>query len=146
MKNHRWKYSDTRSMHPCVLCSLRLSKTIVNLTDNDEAKVVIYNCKEETTATEKWAAWHELCLSVKPSVNLVRHLTVKSEGGALKFTAAITKFFLIPWTYEQYFERYETQIYTVIETLMQLPQRNTNLLCFSHFISYSGNLGETPGF
>ena len=43
-------------MHHCVLHSLRLSKTIVNLTDDDEAKVVIYNCKEETTATEKRAA------------------------------------------------------------------------------------------
>lgn len=74
-------------MHHCVLRSLRLGKTIVNLTDDDEAKVVIYNCKEETTATGKRAAWHELWLSVKPSVNLVHHLTVKSEGRALKFTS-----------------------------------------------------------
>ena len=36
--------------------TLRLTKTIVNLTDHDKAKVVIYNWKEETTAAEKWAA------------------------------------------------------------------------------------------
>ena len=56
MKNHRQKYSDTRSMHHCVMHSLRLTKTIVNLTNNDKAKAIIYNWKEETTAAEKWAA------------------------------------------------------------------------------------------
>ena len=43
-------------MHHCVPHSLRLTKTRVNLTDHDKAKVVIYNWKEETTAAEKWAA------------------------------------------------------------------------------------------
>lgn len=42
-------------MHPCVMHSLRLTKTIVNLTNNDKAKAIIYNWKE-TTAAEKWAA------------------------------------------------------------------------------------------
>lgn len=86
MKNHRQKYSDTRSIHHCVMHSLRLTKTIVNLTNNDKAKAIIYNWKEETTAAEKWAAWDKLWLSIKPSVNL-HHLTIKSEGGALKFTS-----------------------------------------------------------